>query len=536
MSLRRDLRHGRRIGRAEFVRSVRGYTRDARRLLGLAVAALFFGGQLLVALPAAYAFGHGVRTAAAVPYLGPAAVLLPAGLLTLATLRTMERLGGADAEALLLTTVHPRAVVVGLLLAELGRLSLWLGVPVLALAVAFAAGLGAPLLPLTAVVVLLPPFACVAVCGYALGITGLRILRRLPTLRRLLKGGGVAALVALVVLSQVVAHAVVDGNLSVAALLDTLSVPALTDYLVLALVGTPLDAEASSGAVAVLAGWLALTPVGLAAAVRSARALWFGDPGGRSGSRERVTAAAAGFAPPRPFAWSHAGRIAWGHLLRAARHPQDLSHLLVLVFVAGPTLGPLLGGHDGGGLAPLVAGTGTAVGVYLAGATFGLNPLGDDRPRLPLVLLVETTPRTVLRGRATAGLAVGLPVAVFVPIGTVALGTPPGVAVAFVALGTALAAVATGFALGLGCAYPIYEERELWGAETVAPSMVVLFGYSLVTLGGTVTWLVVVRTGLAGGAPSVPFVGALLVFALLTVVPSMLSYRYALCRYREYTL
>jgi len=535
MSRRRDLHHGCRIGRAEFVRSVRGYTRDARRILGLAVAVLFFGGQLLVTLPAAYAAGQSVRTATAVPYLDPVAVILPVGLLALATLRTMERLGGVDAEELLLTTVHPRAVVIGLVLAELGRLALWLGLPIAALVVAFAAGLGAPTLPLTAGVLVLPLLACTAVCGYALGITGLRVLRRLPTFRRLLKGGAVVGFLGLFVLSQVAAHAFVERDVSVAALLEVVSVPALTEYLSLAFVGTPLDGGVSPAAVAVLAGLLAVTPIGLAAAERSADALWFGDDDRSQPSGSTAAAGSGeGFAPPRPFAWRRSGRIAWGHLLRAIRHPQELSHLLMLVFLAGPVLGSLASGNDGGALASILAGTGTAVGVYLAGATFGLNPLGDDRPHLPLLLLVETPTRTLLRGRVAAGLALGLPVAVLVPVAPVAAGTPLPAALGYAALGLCLAPAAAGLALGLGCAYPIYEPRELWGTETVAPSTLVLLGYSFVVLGGTSIWLVLVPVGLGGPLSPLLLAGAG-TLALLTALPSALSYRYALNRYRGYT-
>ncbi|WP_251343806.1 hypothetical protein [Haloplanus halophilus] len=536
MSLRRDLRHGRRIARAEFVRSVRGYARDARRTLGLALAVLFFGAQLLFTLPTAYALGGTVRTAAAVPYLGPAGLLLPLGLLSLAALRTMERLGGVDAEALLLTTVHPRAVVVGLILAEVGRLTLWFGVPLVAVLGAFALGLGSPTLLPTAGLVLLPMLLCTAVCGYAVGITALRILRRAPTLRRLLKGGGIVALVGVVVLSQVVARWLVEGTLSLAAVLDALSVPVLTDYLALAFVGTPVGGGVPPAALAVLGGWLGLTPVGLAAAERSADALWFGDDTSRS-EEESTTVTADGLVPPRPFAWTRAGRIAWGHLLRAVRHPQDLSHLLMLLFVAGPALGSAVGGGESGRLPLLAAGTGTAVGVYLSGATFGLNPLGDDRPHLPLLLLAETPPRTHLRGRAAAGLAVGLPVATLVPLGTVPLGTPPAVGLGFAALGVGLSVVAAGFALGLGCAYPIYESRELWGAETVAPSTLVLLCYSFVVLGGTATWLVLGWLTLSGGlAPSVLLAGALAVLGTLSVGTAAASYRYARRRYRRYVL
>lgn len=48
-----------------------------------------------------------------------------------------------------------------------------------------------------------------------------------------------------------------------------------------------------------------------------------------------------------------------------------------------------------------------------------------------------------------------------------------------------LALAAGGLAVGVGCAYPIDEERELWGTETVAPSTFVMMAYSAVVIGGT---------------------------------------------------
>lgn len=50
---------------------------------------------------------------------------------------------------------------------------------------------------------------------------------------------------------------------------------------------------------------------------------------------------------------------------------------------------------------------------------FGLNPLGDDRPQLPLILLTETAPGTFLRARVLAGLIVGLPFVVLVPLASI---------------------------------------------------------------------------------------------------------------------
>jgi hypothetical protein len=540
MSLRRDLRHGGRIGRAEFVRSVRGYTRDTRRVVGLALAVLFLGGNLLFALPAVHALGRTARSVSTIPYFEPAATLLPLGCFLLAALRTVERLGGVDAEELLLTTVHPRAVVVGLLTAELGRLLLWFGVPLVAVAGAFAVGLGAPSLPLTVGIVVLPVVCCTAVWGYAAGIGLLRVLRRLPTLRRVLKVVGVLALVATVVLSQVVARHLVAGDVSFESVLTRLSFAPLVDYLAVGFVGTPVSTTIAPTAGVVLAAWIGLTPVGLAVAERQATARWFTDDPVRAGTTNEPSGTAAsgsGFSPPRPFSWSKSGRVAWGHLVRAVRHPQEFSHLLMLVFLLGPIGGTFFQHSSSEGFPLLVAGTGVLFGVYLSGATFGLNPLGDDRPQLPLVLLTETAPGTFLRARMLAGLAVGLPFVVLVPLASIGAGTRPLAGVAFAAVGTGFALLAASFALGLGCAYPIYEERELWGAETVAPSMLVLVGYSFVVIGGTVVGLGITWFGLTGNlaVASVLVVG-LGVYLLLSVGLPVLSYWYSQRRYRRYVL
>ena len=540
MSLRQDFRHGGRIGRAEFVQSVRGYVRDTRRLIGLAVAVLFFGGNLLFLLPAIYVLGRSARSVTTIPYFEPAATLLPVGLFLLAALRTMERLGSVDTEDLLLTTVHPRAVVVGLITAEIGRLLLWFGIPLVAIAGAFAVGLGSPSLLLTAGIVVFPIVCCTAIWGYAVGIGGLRVLRRLPTVRRVLKVGGILALIGIVILSQVAARFLVTGTVSIEALLSLISFAPLIDYLALGFVGTPVSATATPMAAVVLVTWLGLTPVGLAVAERQATALWFTDDPVGTNTTDRSSEAAVssgGFSPPQPFSWTKAGRIAWGYLLRAVRHPQEFSHLLMLVFLVGPMAGTFFQGSSGDQFSLLFAGVGVLFGVYLSGATFGLNPLGDDRPQLPLVLLTETTPQTFLRGRVLAGLAVGLPFGILVPLASIVVGTRPLYGITFATVGAGFSLLAALFALGLGCAYPIYEERELWGAETVAPSTLVLIAYSVVVMGGTVIGLGITWFGLTGNLVVTGIlVGGLGVYLLPTVGLPILSYWYSQRRYRRYVL
>ncbi|WP_435066612.1 hypothetical protein [Haloplanus sp. C73] len=533
MSLRRDLRHGRRIARAEFRRSIRRYAQNTRRLVGLGVAVLFFGGYLLLALPAAYAVGLTATSPDAIPLFGAGATAIPVFLLGLAVLRTMERLSRIDAEPLVLLTVHPRAVVVGLVGGELARLGAWFGVPLVAVVAAFALGLGAPALLVSAPLVALPLVCAASTCGYALGLGLLRAFRRLPSLRRVAKAGGVLAMVAVIAGSQFAGRVLVEYGASLSTLASRLTVPPVADYVALALVPTPLGRPPTASALAVGLACLALIPLGLAAATRQASTLWFTD----APTRDATRASSSGwFDVPRPFAWRPAGRIAWSHLVRAARQPQEFAHLVMVLFFLGP-IGTTMAESSGDALAVLVAAAGVGLGTYLAGAVFGLNPLGDDESTLPLLLLTERSPGTLVRGRVLAGLAVGLPIAVVVPFASVPFGTAPHSAVALAALGTGTCLAASLFAVGLGCAYPVYEARTFWGTETVVPSTLVMLAYLAVVGAGTLICLAATWFALTGALALTPV--ALSVaggYALFTALVSLGSYRYAVRRYRRYTM
>ncbi|EMA06439.1 hypothetical protein [Haloferax denitrificans] len=539
MSLRRDVRHGLRIGRAEFVRSVRGYASETRRVVGLLLLALVFGGNLLFSLPVVYVAGRRAQSVTEIPLFGLVATAVPVVLTLLATFRTLERIGRVEHESLVLTTVHPRAVVVGLIAAEVGRIGLWFGLPFAVVAATFTAGLGAPSLLVTAVAVVAPLACCTTVWGYAAGVAVLRGFERLPGVRRTLKVVGFVAMAGLVLVSQSFGRSLADGSLPVDTLAATLTFDPLADYLALAFVGTPLARPFSAPAVATLAAIVALTPVGLVVATRQASALWFTDhaTGGDRGSAASAKADGShgGFSTPRPLAATKGGHVAWGLLVRGVRHPQKFTHLVMLVFFLGP-LGTTIVQSSADGLGPILAASGAGLGTYLAGATFGLNPIGDDRPQFPLLLLTATAPRTLVRGRVLAGAILGVPVAAALPLATVALGTPPLSAVAFALVGVFMCLAAAAFAVGLGAAYPIYEEREFWGATTVVPSTLVLMAFMFVVGPGTVIGLVATWFGVTGHLAPTPLLAAGLgLYLLLTVGVSYGSYRYAIRRYRTYT-
>ncbi|MFK8213847.1 hypothetical protein [Haloferax volcanii] len=539
MSLRRDVRHGLRIGRAEFVRSIRGYTSETRRVVGLLLLLLFFGSSLLFSLPAVYVAGRSAQSVTEIPIFGLVATAVPVVLTLLATFRTLERIGRVEHESLVLTTVHPRAVVIGLITAEIARLALWFGLPIAVVAATFTAGLGAPSLLLTTTVVVVPLACCTTVWGYAAGVAVLRGFKRLPGVRRVLKVVGFVAMAAFVLVSQAFGRLLGDGSLPVDTLAATLTFGPLTDYLALAFVGTPLARPFSAAAVATFAAIVALTPLGLVVATRQASALWFTDraPGGDRGSAASAKAdgSAGGFSTPKPLAGTNGGNVAWGLLVRGVRHPQQFTHLVMLVFFLGP-LGTTIVQSSADGLGPILAASGAGLGTYLAGATFGLNPVGDDRPQFPMLLLTATAPRTLVRGRVLAGVLLGAPVAAALPLVTVALGTSPLSAVGFALVGVCMCLAAAAFSVGIGAAYPIYEEREFWGATTVVPSTLVLMAFMFVVGPGTVIGLVATWFGVTGHLAPTPLLAAGVgLYLLVTVGVSYGSYRYAIRRYRTYT-
>ncbi len=250
---------------------------------------LFFGGSLLFALPTAYLLGRTARSVTAIPFFGPVASAVPVVLVLLAVLRTLERIGSIEAEALVLTTVHPRAVVLGLITAEIGRLLLWFGLPLGAFAAAFALGLEAPTLVVTGGLVALPLICCAAVWGYAGGLGILRLLRHLPVVRRLLKVGGVLVMVGLVVASQFVGQYIVEADRWIQWLLLVATYDPLIEYVALAFTGTPLARPASIRSIAVLGAMVVLTPIGLAVATKQASTLWLTDaPAGNTSNYSSV--------------------------------------------------------------------------------------------------------------------------------------------------------------------------------------------------------------------------------------------------------
>lgn len=535
MSLHHDVRHGLRIGRAEFVRSFRGYLGNTRRLVGLAIVVLFFGGSLLVGIPAAYFLGRTARSAAAIPFFAPAATALPVALVLLSMFRTLERIGNIEAEELMLLAAHPRAIVIGLITAEIGRLFLWFGFPLGGFIIAFALGVGSPLIVVSGGLIAIPLVCCAAVWGYASGIGVLRLLERLPSMRRFLKASGVLAMIGLVVASQFAGQFLVEADISIQQRLSVFTFDPLVEYIALTFIGTPIAGPISLHAGVVLAAVIVLTPIGLSVSTRQASALWFTETV-HSDATTRTPRSRGGFSPPQPFAWSKAGRIAWGILLRGRRHPQELNHLLMAVFFIAP-FGTAVVQLSSDAIGPIVAVVGVGLATYFSGAAFGLNPFGDEQSQFPLLLLTETSATTMIRGRLLSGIAIGFPFAVFGPLASVFFGLTVLQAAVTTVIGSAMCLTASMFAVGLGSAYPIYEEREFWGTKTVVPSTLVMTIYVFVVGPGTILGLLATWFAVTGNLVLTPVFSVFFSFyLLLTGGVSYASYRYAIRRYRRYSI
>ncbi|MFC6963955.1 hypothetical protein ACFQJ8_20200 [Halocatena marina] len=486
MSIQRDFRHGIRIARAELVRELRVYTGNTRRAIGFGAILVAHGMGLVTAVVGAHVLGQAWSFSAVDPYVGPIATVLPI-ILFVGMIRRAGRLRTIEAEELMLMIVHPRAIVIGLVGSDIIQLVLWFGVPLGIVVTVLGIGEGILWLPLTFGLVVLPLLCWVGVWGYACGIWLSRLARRFSDPDRLGRIVWLIVLIGIVGGSQIVIIGT-DGVLSTD--LSALTLYPLRAYGALTFAGTPLAESLPVGGLVVLSTLVVLVPVGLALATRQATALWFTEATHRS----RVPrGASSGFTVPRPFSRTLAGRMAWGHLLRGKRRSSELVRILivpvVLLVISLPAI-YTAGEHR----EILLAGIGVVIGAVLSGFSFGLNPLGDDRPWYPLLLLTEASSHTLVQSRVIAGLAVGLPVAVLVPFASVAIGTTPLIGLVFAGVGTGSCVGGALVAVGIGSAFPNYDRRPYWGDETALPSKTARQVFLFFVAGNTVGCLVAVWT------------------------------------------
>lgn len=532
-ALGRDVRHGLGIARVELRRSLRkSFGTRKRQLTALGFVALF--SPLLV-------FWFGIardagREAAArgtlpLDLLGVQVSLLVVVFVVVGALRVVQQ-GRPEGDALLLTATTPRAVLVGVSLHATIRLVGFVSLPTLLFAGGFALGAGAPTVALLAVLAVIPLFSAVSMLGTVVGklaVLGLLQSRRLRTVSRAF---GLALLLALMALSYA-AMAPVMGAAAPLALLATVTRPAAL-YLAFVFLGTPFGPGLSAGSVAVGALVVAAVPALFAVANRLAPRLWFADATPTE-LLQRDTSAPTG-GEPSPGATTRRGgdpfpprvgprplSLALGLWVRWLRIPVRFSPLFPLVIVLATAL---FGTVDDPDSIPLVAG-GVLVfaGVYLSGAVFGLNPLGEAGAMRAVESLSATAPRTLVLGHVLAGLLAGTPTAIAgAVLLAVTLGTTVPTGVALAALAAVLSVASAGVAVGIGTVLPSRDaQRTYRGYEVATPSQWALVGY-------VVAAMLLVGVAAAGAAVAFILVGEgslLAVVALAAAAAVLLAVGYA---------
>jgi hypothetical protein len=530
MIRRSDLRDASVLARTELVATWRRLSDSRRRLAGIGLGVL----QFALVLPAVFfepvtAFGGDL--AGATPPVGTVAALLFWAALSGAYLGAAAAIGQnriGSVGPLVRTSVPPAAVSAGRIASETVQGTVVFAVLAVAVLIEIGIGAATPLAPLVLGVGLL----LFALLGLFLGRTLGAAARYAGVLARLSAWGKAAAFLVVMIGIFVGSQAAIGALLPDDADLGfAVSIPAF-------LPGEPVQAAATVllaplgagvrplGPVA-LAGVALAVPAALALAVRAETALLLADTDDDSG-------AAATRSVPRPFTATPASRVAFRHLLRTARDPKSVFHALPVAFGG---LGAGVTWFSDPDLAYTMAPPAMVVlGAVLAGVLYCLNPLGDDRDQLPLLMTSVRSTSVLLRGRMLAGAAVGAVFAVGLGTPLAALRNPPLYVILQTGLAGVLLVATPAAALGLGAFAPKFERPENLNVERAQPSqratMGFLFGGTIVAGAGMFLawWTVNGDSGLPlrfGG-----WVGYLAVVAGL----GFAGYRYAVRRFDAFTL
>ncbi|MBV0923888.1 hypothetical protein KTS45_06695 [Halomicroarcula limicola] len=462
------------IARTELRTRLRAIRADARQLLAtlVGVLALCF---------AAATMGYGAVTSFGRALAGGSPPVGQVGIAVLGVLAGGVYLGVASAMnqgsvgrvgPLVRTSTTPRAVVAGRVGGAFLVGSLFVVVPLFVVLVELFVGAGGVLAPTLFLVGLLPVALAGAIAGRAVGSGGKLVGRRLGI------GGWAKAVLGLLIIAllfvgtQLATRSLIENPET--AMPQTALLPGAPAQAYGALVLAPVGGAVTATGLLVFAAVAATGAVAAVVTVRTEQRLLVTDDGARGAT---VSSDAT---VPTPFDRTPSTRLAWRYLLRARRNPSMMGHLFPLLFGGMSMLASVFASPD----AAMLIGPGAleVLGVLLAGATYGLNPLGDERDQLPLLLTSARSTAIPLRGRAVAGAAIGL---VFVALGFAFDAYLNGVvgSLARAALSVFLVVAAAGTALGFGAALPAFERREYMNVERAHPSLIVLFGY---LLGGTV--------------------------------------------------
>lgn len=403
--------------------------------------------------------------------------------------RVITKQSRIDAEEAILTTVSARSVAGGLIVAESLRVASYIGVPTViitgAIAYVFHTPLSAVFVPLAVTLYVVSS----VIAGYVVGFLGALLLVRSRFIARYKTIIGTVLVTILMGGYFVILSGPVYGLGNYRGLLAWLPI---SWYIDLAAVGSPI-ALSWANVAGVLISTIVIFVGGGYAIERLTTALWFDDPINVDGDKETtpsttavtgrdaLTSALRPLRIPSGFDMpTH--RVAQTTLIRTWRNPSKLTFLMMPVFVAGvlfvqfARLGLVFE------LAPVIV----AIAVpWIAGAAFGLNPLGDERRVLPTTLTTSITGKQFVDGIAVPGRLIGFPI-IIVSLLVANIVGPYSVleGTGLLVLGAMLLFMSVQFAPLVGMWFPRYSAITVKESrEVVPPSITATAIHALVTLG-----------------------------------------------------
>jgi hypothetical protein len=520
------LGHGVRIGVFEFRRTARALRADSARLLLIALGVVIPGGILALVL---FLFADLLRSASGPIALPPVARGSVAGLwlfgVYLVAQRTLTQRTRIEAGDLALTTVSARTVATGLVIAETCRAIAYLVLPIAVVTGALAIPVGS-VASLLFVPLAVVSFAVTAVLvGATIGFAGALLVARSSFVARhttALRTGAVVVFFG--------GYFLFVGSIGGVGPASLAWLP-VGWYADLATLGSPIAASPLRALGSLLTATLLVGGFGYGAE-RLATDLWFDEPvsvdddggdgsegdaaseAGRSDEARRDDATRAGiggiegtsaddgnglaatgaFDRPLRVAGRPARGVARMALLRTRREPRRLSFLLTPIAIVGVSIGNVVATSGGGSVAALALVACALFGPWLAGATFALNPLGEEGAVLPTTLLAVDA-RTYVRGVMLPGIVFGFPFVVLLTVAGVAaagaMASPytavESLGLVGIALGSTIVAVS--LAPAIGTRLPRFSAISIGESRAVLPpSLLAVVAYSIPVI------------GLAGGA------------------------------------
>ena len=461
------------VSRTEIRRRWRVTKANTAQLISIGLLCLFFLPGVLAVLAGAYFGGSALQAgdlATPVATIREIAVTLWLFAAAFGGFRGYSSLLDPDCQDGLLTTISHGQLLAGLLLAEAVVFGPPIGLLAAGAGIAFAVGSGS----LLAAPAIFLAIGLLVSTGF---LTGLGVVL-------VFKNGGVRSRL----LSRLRTVAFAALFLVYMGVIVTNAFGVLLDPFYWLLTPTPIGWVGELGLLSTTAdgSWLlagsglvvSILALGLSGPVLSRLTawLWYAD-GIEPRETDTAPTTAGGSRLSRLLPQPMAGVVAvdW---TRARRAPISLSYAVYPLFLLiTPLIETVQSGTVGGGFPLLVA----VCGVWITGALFTLNVVGNEGSALPSTLLAPDPSRAIVVGHITAGALVGLPLTGIAVAVLGVLSPQPMWVVATLTVGSLLLVVAAAaIATGIGAALPRYEAVSVSRSrKAIVPSMFAFVAYSL---------------------------------------------------------